>query len=181
MPIERRCAIVPGSDVLSPEEAELILRHRKSLRSLAIICSDRGPGKAARRPAYKDDQNGPTWRPQALKTPENRHKFAGHVQDSVSETHLALTFSTNDPRPPSSPHLSSKGLPDQSQSQILLRDRPDNKRKHATEWLDSPRRRPAEVTEDTPHVSELDSDDNITPMEVGFPGNQSPLGIGDKP
>ena len=45
---------------------------------------------------------------------------------------------------------------------------------------DSLRRHPAEELEDTPHVSELDSEDGITPMEVNFPGNQGPLGIDDK-
>lgn len=48
------------------------------------------------------------------------------------------------------------------------------------EWQDSLRRHPAEVLEDTPHASELDSEDGITPMEVNFPGNQGPLGIDDK-
>lgn len=42
------------------------------------------------------------------------------------------------------------------------------------------RRHPAEELEDTPHVSELDSEDGITPMEVNFPGNQGPLGIDAK-
>lgn len=48
------------------------------------------------------------------------------------------------------------------------------------EWQDLPQRHPAEVLEDTPHMSELDSDDGIATVEVNFPGNQGPLGIGAK-
>lgn len=48
------------------------------------------------------------------------------------------------------------------------------------EGQDSPRRHPTEVLEDTLHVSELDSDDLVTPLEVHFPGNEGPLGFGDK-
>lgn len=183
MPIERRCAIVPGSDFLSPEEAQLILRHRKSLHSVAVSCSDRGPSQATRRsskPSREDDQTGPTWRPRALEKPENCAQFAGPVQGFAGGPHLASTLPTKDPRPSSSFHLRSKGQPDHAQSQGPSRVHSDNKRKHAMEGQDSPRRHPTEVLEDTLHVSELDSDDLVTPLEVHFPGNEGPLGFGDK-
>lgn len=177
MPVERRCAIVPGSDFFSPEEAQLILRHRKSLRSLAVSCSDRGPSQATRRPAkpsHKDDQTGPTWRPRSVEKSENRHQSLGYVHHCPGGSYLAPTLSTNSPLLPSAFHLPSRGQLDHSHSEDPSRIRSDNKRKHATEWQDSPRRHPAEVLEDTPHVSELDSDDGITPMEVNFPGNHGP-------
>lgn len=183
MPIERRCAIVPGSDFLSPEEAQLILRHRKSLHSVAVSCSDRGPSQDSRRPSKpsrKDDQTGPTWRPQTLEKSENCHQLACTVQGFAGGPHLASTLSANDPRPPSSFHLRSRGQPDHAQSQGPSRVHSDNKRKHAMEGQDSPRRHPAEVLEDTLHVSELDSDDLITPLEIHFPGNQGPLIFSDK-
>lgn len=183
MPIERRCAIVPGSEFLSPEEAQLILRHRKSSRSLAASCSDRGPSQVIRRlakPSHKHDPTGPTWRLRILDKSENTHQFPGHVQDRPGGPHPAPTLSTNDSRPPSSFHLPRGGQPEHSQSQSPPRVRSENKRKHAMEWQDSLRRHPAEELEDTPHVSELDSEDGITPMEVSFPGNQGPLGIDDK-
>ena len=84
MPIERRCDIVTGSEFFSPEEAQLILRHRKSSRSLAASCSDRGPSQVTRRlakPSHKHDHTGPTWRLRILEKSENTHQFPGHVQD----------------------------------------------------------------------------------------------------
>lgn len=180
MPIERRCAIVPGSDFLSPEEAQLILRHRESSCSLAVSCLDRGPSQVTRRLAKasrKDNQAGSTWRPRALENPETWHQ---NVQDCPDEPHLASRISTNDAEPPRSFRVSSIGQQDPSDSQGFSRIQSNNKRKHAMGWQDSPRRHPAEVLEDTPHVSELNSDDGINPMEVTFPSDQGPLGAGDK-
>lgn len=183
MPIERRCALVPGSAFLSPEEAQLILRHRKSLRSLAVSFSDRGPSQGTRRPAKPScnaDQTEPTWRLRTFEKPENCRQAARHVQGYPGGPLLESNLSAKVPRPPSSFHLLCRGQPDHLQSQGPSRIRSDNKRKHALEWQGSPRRHPTEVFEDTPHVSELDSDDGITPMDVEFPRKQAPSGIGDK-
>lgn len=183
MPIERRCALVPGSAFLSPEEAQLILRHRKSLRSLAVSFSDRGPSQATRRPAKPScnaDQTEPTWRPCTFEKPETCHQVAPHVQGYPGGPLLESTLSAKDPRPLSSFHLLCRGQPNHLQSQGSSRIRSDNKRKHSPEWQGSPRRRPTEIFEDTPHVSELDSDDGITPIDVEFLRKQAPSGIGDK-
>ena len=181
MPIERRCAMVPGSDFLSPEEAQLILRRRKSLCSVAVSSLDRRSSQASRQPAkpsHKDDRTGSTWRPRAFERPESRHQLAGLVQDCAGEPHPASIVSTNDPRSSSFFHLPSRGQTDHSQCESPSRIYTDNKRKHTMDWQDSPRRHPAEVLEDTPHVSELDSDDLINPMELN--DNQGRSGIGDK-
>lgn len=183
MPIERRCAIVPGSDFLSPEEAQLILRHGKSLRSLALSCSDQGSSQVTRKmakPSCWDDQTGPTCRPGALENPEKHHQFLGHVQDCPSGPYTAPPLSTEDSRPLSSLYMPRRGQLDHSHSQGASRIRSDNKRKHVMEWEDLRRQHPADELEDTPHVSELDSDGGFTPMEVDSPDDEGPFGIVDK-
>ncbi|MCJ1424562.1 hypothetical protein MMC29_002450 [Sticta canariensis] len=182
MPIERRCAIVPGSDFLSAEEAQLILRHGKSLHLLALSCSDQGPSQVTRqmaKPSCKDDQTGPTCRPRALEKSENCHQFLGHARNCHSGPYPEPPLSTEDSRPPSSLHEPRRGQLDHSHSQGPSRIHSDNKRKRVMEWEDLPRQHPAEVLEVTPHMSELDSGDGVTPMEADSSNEERPFGTVD--
>ena len=183
MPIERRSAIVPGSNFLSPEEAQLILRQRDSLALLALSCSNQGPSQVTRqmaKPSGKDNEIGPTCRPWALEKSENRHEFLGHVQDCPSGPYPASSLSNEDSRSLSSLQVPRRGQSDHSDNQGPSRIRVGNKRKRVMEWEDLPRQHPAEVLEVTPHVSELDSGDAVTPMEADSPDDEGPIGTVDK-
>ena len=164
-PSGRRYAIVPGTATPPPELAQRLLsRTIGQPRDFAPL------GRTLEGPA--GDNAALALNPKSPST--DQEPGAGSFSWTCSETTLHQNLRAWDSR---STDLGEKGFELSSHEEkrrlsssgackahgASLRDRRDNKRKHAAPVQEQGRRFSGDVSEDIPHMSEIDSDDGIKP------------------
>lgn len=164
MQFERRAALVPGSKLPSPEEAQLILHQREFSEPPTPLRVDTGQVQANSPPSKSNHKNG-----LALHIPQARHHqqvehflpLAEKLHLRLSTTELATSHPPQEPRPRSTFRLPSRGPQPRPDHKASAQVRLDHKRKHAYYSQDEQRQYRPLLSEDILHMSEVASEDGI--------------------
>ena len=178
----RRPALIPGSNSLSPEEAQDVLQRRSSHETVSSLdtnsqglfqyLSERQLLKHQGRtsPPYPDLEVASTQR--HAKDTEESQPYGPMIRLSHKNEKVE-TAARKD-------HLGRVSIWERSAYRDPAKIQLDNKRKHAAYSDDEQRKYSVEVSENIPHMSEVDSEDGIRSTRGDFFGDKEGYSLSTK-